>query len=99
MASQSDWDETVSVGEARSQLSDLLNRAAYGGLRTGISRHGKVVAVLVSPEDAALLRRIKSASSDGEEGESVPPITWADVFEGLGVNLSDEVDLRALGVL
>ncbi len=97
MGPHSDWDYTVSVGEARSTLSDLLNRSAYGGTRTGISRHGKVVAVLVSPEDAALLRRIKSSSSD--DPEAAEPITWADVFEGLGVDLSGEVDLRSLGVL
>lgn len=43
--------EQVPVTQARAQLSDLVNRVAYAGDRIELTRHGKVVAALVSAED------------------------------------------------
>ena len=40
----------VPADEARRVLGDLLNRAGYGGERIEITRFGRVIAVLVSPE-------------------------------------------------
>lgn len=49
--------KTVSVAEAKNQLSDLLSRVGYGGERFLIERHGKPVGALVSPEDLRQLDR------------------------------------------
>jgi len=58
----------LNATKARDQLSDLLNRVAYGGERIPIERRGKVMAVLVSLEDAALLEALEDRI-DGEEAE------------------------------
>lgn len=38
--------ETVPIMEARVRLSELVNRAAFGGERIVITRNGKPVAVI-----------------------------------------------------
>ncbi|MEZ4532977.1 MAG: type II toxin-antitoxin system Phd/YefM family antitoxin [Thermomicrobiales bacterium] len=50
-------DETVSmsVAEVRENFADVLNRIAYSGERIGVSRHGKVLAVMVPFEDLQAL--------------------------------------------
>lgn len=40
----------IPADEARRGLGELLNRAGYGGERIEITRFGRVVAVLVSPD-------------------------------------------------
>lgn len=49
----------ISVADLRTTLSDTINRAAYGHERVGITRRGKVAAVLVSVEDAARLEQLE----------------------------------------
>lgn len=44
------WKE-VSTRELREQLSDVLGRAKYAGERTGVTRNGKLAAVIISVED------------------------------------------------
>lgn len=46
---------TVSTRELRGDLSDVLSRAKYGNERIGITRNGKLTAVLVSVEDLEAL--------------------------------------------
>jgi prevent-host-death family protein len=46
---------SVRVSEAREELSELVNRVAYGHERIVLVRHGKEVAALVPASDAALL--------------------------------------------
>jgi len=41
----------IPVTQARTQLADLVNRVAYAGERIELTRHGKVVAALVSAAD------------------------------------------------
>jgi len=50
-------DETVSmtVAEVRENFAEVLNRIAYSGERIGVSRHGKVLAVMVPIEDLEAL--------------------------------------------
>ena len=36
----------VSIAEAKSRFSELINRVAYGGERIVITKHGKPIAVL-----------------------------------------------------
>lgn len=48
--------ETVSVGEARRNLAELVAKVGFGGKRVMLQRHGKPVAAVVSIED---LRRLE----------------------------------------
>ena len=44
----------VSIAEAKARFSELVNRAAYGGERIVITKHGKPVAVLSAPAAGGL---------------------------------------------
>jgi prevent-host-death family protein len=57
---------TTSIGthEAKTHLSEYLNRVAYGGERIIVERHGKPVAALVSVEDLKKLESIAQPSSE-----------------------------------
>lgn len=69
----------VSVADLRATLSDTINRAAYGHERVGITRRGKVAAVLVSVEDALRLEQLEDeadlaayrATKDADDGVRV----------------------------
>src|SRR5690554_3698191 len=50
----------VTTAEIRRNMAELVNRAAYGGERFVVTRHGKGVAALVPLEDAALLERMRT---------------------------------------
>jgi prevent-host-death family protein len=58
-------NERVGTHEAKTHLSEYINRVHYGGERIVIERHGKSVAALVSTEDLARLE--ESSSSSVEE--------------------------------
>ncbi|HEY0188004.1 MAG TPA: type II toxin-antitoxin system Phd/YefM family antitoxin [Cellulomonas sp.] len=51
----------VTTRELRSQLSDVLGRAMYRGERIGVTRNGKLAAVLVSVEDLEALEAFEVA--------------------------------------
>jgi prevent-host-death family protein len=51
----------LSTRELRSQLSDVLGRAMYGGERIGVTRHGKLAAVVVSVADLEALEEFEMA--------------------------------------
>ena len=44
-------DATVSIGEVKRDISELVNRVAYGGERIVLTSRGKPKAVLVSIND------------------------------------------------
>ena len=48
----------ISVSEAREDLSETLNRVAYGQERIVLHRHGKDVAAVVSMNDLVLFERL-----------------------------------------
>lgn len=50
---------TVTTGEARKKLADLVNRVAYGHESIILTRRGEEVAALVSMEELKLLRQIE----------------------------------------
>lgn len=50
---------SVAMKDARSVLSDLLNRVSYAHERVAITRHKKIAAYLVSEEDFQLIRLIE----------------------------------------
>jgi len=45
----------VTTRELRSQLSDILGRAMYAGERIGVTRNGRLAAVVVSVADLEAL--------------------------------------------
>ena len=48
----------MSISNARSQLTELVNRAFYSGERTVLQKHGKPLAAIISIKDLELLERI-----------------------------------------
>ncbi|HEY8482745.1 MAG TPA: type II toxin-antitoxin system Phd/YefM family antitoxin [Spirillospora sp.] len=65
----------VPVTEARAQFADLVNRVAYTGEPVRLTRRGKVMAALVSPEDLELLEQLRSQHvqlTQTQLGQSAP---------------------------
>jgi prevent-host-death family protein len=54
----------VPVTEARAQFADLVNRVAYTGDPVRLTRRGRVMAALVSPEDLELLEMVRAQRLD-----------------------------------
>ncbi|MCP2342646.1 type II toxin-antitoxin system Phd/YefM family antitoxin [Actinomadura rupiterrae] len=54
----------IPVTEARKVLADLINRVVYGGEEVVLTRHGKTVAALVSPEELEVLRMLRAGRLD-----------------------------------
>jgi prevent-host-death family protein len=52
---------TIPATEARQQLPDLIDQAAYGGARIAIAKHGKPMAVLISYSDLQRLEALEDA--------------------------------------
>ena len=50
---------------ARAELSDLVNRVAYGGERVVLSRHGRAVAAIVSAADLERLAALDARTAGG----------------------------------
>ncbi|WP_373514043.1 type II toxin-antitoxin system Phd/YefM family antitoxin [Persicitalea sp.] len=73
---ETDQLNSVTAQEMRGQLSDLLNRAAYAGESTLVTRQGKAVAVLVPVDDWERYLKLKNstgqASSQGLAAASDP---------------------------
>ncbi|WP_067249063.1 type II toxin-antitoxin system Phd/YefM family antitoxin [Microbacterium resistens] len=51
----------VSTRELRTHLSDILGRAMYAGERIGVTRNGKLAAVVVSIDDLEALEAFEMA--------------------------------------
>ncbi len=51
----------VTTRELRGQLSDVLGRAMYAGERIGVTRNGKLAAVVVSVGDLEALEAFEMA--------------------------------------
>ncbi|BCH10619.1 antitoxin [Mesorhizobium sp. 131-3-5] len=69
----------VSISEAKAKLSELVRRAEAGE-DIALTRHGKIVARLVSPATKGLLRRIgafKGSVSIAEDFDKLGP-EWAE---------------------
>jgi prevent-host-death family protein len=52
--------DSVTVGDARKNLAELLNRVAYGKERVIVTRHGKEVAAIVPMEELGVIDRLRS---------------------------------------
>lgn len=53
--------EQITTRELRAQLSDVLGRTMYAGERIGVTRNGKIAAVLVSVDDFETLEELEMA--------------------------------------
>jgi prevent-host-death family protein len=51
----------ISTRELRNQLSDVLGRAMYAGERIGVTRNGKLAAVVVGVADLEALEEFEMA--------------------------------------
>ena len=49
----------VTTAEARRQIAELVNRAAYGGERFVVTRHGKELVAIVPLGEVTLLDRLR----------------------------------------
>jgi prevent-host-death family protein len=83
--------KNITTAEARKNLSELLNRAAYGGERFVVTRHGKELVAIVPLEEASLLDRLRillearnfeAALKEIAEAGTVP---WDEVRRDLGL--------------
>lgn len=54
--------KTVTTRQLRDNLSDTIGQARFGHRRLGITSHGKLAAVLISPEDLQLLEDLEMAA-------------------------------------
>ncbi len=66
--------------QARTELADLVNRAAYGGEHVVLTRHGRPVAAIVSAADLARLDALDAAVAAG--GSDVSDATVLDLVAG-----------------
>ncbi|XRQ15481.1 type II toxin-antitoxin system Phd/YefM family antitoxin [Actinomadura welshii] len=63
----------VPVTEARAQFADLVNRVAYTGEPVRLTRRGRVMAALVSPEDLELLEMLRARRGDLRQPADLAP--------------------------
>jgi prevent-host-death family protein len=83
-----DRDESmkqVTTAEARRHMAELVNRAAYGGERFVVTRHGKELVAIVPLQEATLLDRVRGLleARDYEaalrEVRDIGTVAWKDV--------------------
>jgi prevent-host-death family protein len=81
----------ISTAETRKHMAELLNRAAYGGERFVVTRHGKELAAIVPLSDVNLLDRLRSLldrkdfEAAVEEVRTAGTRSWDDVRRDLDV--------------
>lgn len=52
---------SITSRDLRDGLSDVVGRVGYGRERIGVTRHGKLAAVVISVEDLELLENLEAA--------------------------------------
>lgn len=86
---------TVTTKEARDQLAELVNRAAYGKERIVLTRRGKGIAALIPLEDLVALEQmilrledqsdVEAAQKALDEAKTKGTVPWDKVKEDLGL--------------
>jgi prevent-host-death family protein len=56
----------VNIGQVKRDISDLVNRVAYGNTRVVLTSRGKPKAVLISVEDYERLKSHSTRNADAE---------------------------------
>ena len=62
---------SAGIFDAKTRLSEFVNKVLYGGERVVITRNGKPVAVLVSPNDLARLEALETDDATGARGKAM----------------------------
>jgi len=57
---------SVPSKDLRDSLADVLGGGAYGSERVGVTRHGKLTAVVISVDDLELLEELEAARDAAE---------------------------------
>ncbi|PQZ55412.1 MULTISPECIES: type II toxin-antitoxin system prevent-host-death family antitoxin [unclassified Microbacterium] len=57
---------SVPSKDLRDSLADVLGGVAYGSERVGVTRHGKLTAVMISVGDLELLEELEAARDAAE---------------------------------
>lgn len=57
---------SVPSKDLRDSLADVLGGVAYGSERVGVTRHGKLTAVVISVDDLELLEELEAARDVAE---------------------------------
>ena len=55
---------TLSTRELRANLSDVLGRASYGGERIGVTKNGRLTAIVIGVDDLLALEAVRN--DDGQ---------------------------------
>jgi prevent-host-death family protein len=82
----------ITTAEARKNMSELLNRAAYGKERFVVTRHGTPLVAIVPLEELTLLDRLRSLLAKKEfqaairEMERSGTRSWDDVRRDLDLD-------------
>lgn len=57
---------SIASKDLRDGLADVLGGVAYGSERVGVTRHGKLTAVVISVDDLELLEELEAARDAAE---------------------------------
>jgi prevent-host-death family protein len=80
----------ITTAEARKHMAELLNRAAYGGERFVVTRHGKDLVAIVPLEEVTLLDRLRTLLSRKDFEAALEEVResrtrpWSEVRRELG---------------
>lgn len=89
MAGTEEGMKQITTAEARNNMSEVVNRAAYGGERFVVTRHGKELVAIVPLREATLLDRLRDLveAQDYEaalkEIAEAGTVSWAEVRRDL----------------
>lgn len=79
----------ITTAEARKNLAEIVNRAAYGGERFVLTRHGKELVAIVPVRELSLLTRLRALLEKQDFEAAVQEIeregthAWDDVRRDL----------------
>ena len=57
---------SVQAGELRDHISEVLGSVSYGSERIGVTKHGRLTAVVIGVEDLELLEELEAARDAAE---------------------------------
>jgi prevent-host-death family protein len=82
-------DRELTSAELRDALADVVSSVTYAHERIGVTRHGKLTAVVIGVEDLELLERLEAARDAAElraakEADDGSRVSLADLQAELG---------------
>ena len=80
----------VPVTQARADLSNLVNEVVYNHERITLTRHGKALAVLVSPEDAQRLESMPDLASQAGHSIQIVDMSGSSHDFGLAAHYDEQ---------